>query len=55
MTKGGVSFTVDFNTGDPSRMPSRLADALDEAVTLIQNEEEVDIRVLQIEIYIKTT
>ncbi|XP_060600637.1 uncharacterized protein LOC132754067 [Ruditapes philippinarum] len=41
LTKGGVSFTVDFNTGDPSRMPSRLADGLDEAVTPTQNEEEV--------------
>ncbi|XP_045157013.2 uncharacterized protein LOC123523395 isoform X1 [Mercenaria mercenaria] len=41
MTKGGVSFTLDFKTGDPTRMPSRLADQLDGALTPTEDEKEV--------------
>ncbi|XP_045215504.2 uncharacterized protein LOC123565780 [Mercenaria mercenaria] len=37
----GVSFTVDFRDGDPTRMPSRLADRLDGAVTPPDDDNEV--------------
>jgi hypothetical protein len=33
LANGGVSFTVDFTDGDPTRMPSRLADRLNGAMT----------------------
>ncbi|XP_045190952.1 uncharacterized protein LOC123547763 [Mercenaria mercenaria] len=41
ITKGGVSFTLDFKSGDPTRMPSRLADQLDGALTPVEDEKEV--------------
>ncbi|XP_053395939.1 uncharacterized protein LOC123523436 [Mercenaria mercenaria] len=37
----GVSFTVDFWDGDPTRMPSRLADRLDGAITPPEDDNEV--------------
>ncbi|XP_053381431.1 uncharacterized protein LOC123556817 [Mercenaria mercenaria] len=37
----GVSFTVDFRDGDPTRMPSRLADRLDGAITPPEDGNEV--------------
>ncbi|XP_053380346.1 uncharacterized protein LOC128548851 [Mercenaria mercenaria] len=37
----GVSFTVDFRDGDPTRMPSRLADRLDGSITPPEDGNEV--------------
>ncbi|XP_045203764.1 uncharacterized protein LOC123556825 [Mercenaria mercenaria] len=37
----GVAFTVDFRDGDPTRMPSRLADRLDGAITPPEDGNEV--------------
>ena len=41
LTRTGVSFTIDFKDGKPTRMPSRLADRLNGAVTPAEDNNKV--------------
>ena len=41
ISSGGVSFIVDYRDGNLARMPSRLADRLDGAVTPTEDDNEV--------------